>query len=86
MFLLWCKMPPQIKMEMVQAGSGNTPKSYTLNMHNDFVPMCIFSESNQGWEPDIFKFVLDVSVYLSISICTNFPVDNVVNANYCEYF
>ncbi|KAK3165586.1 hypothetical protein QOZ80_1AG0035060 [Eleusine coracana subsp. coracana] len=40
--------PHQIKMEMVQAGSDNAPKSYSLNMHNDIVPMCIFSESNQG--------------------------------------
>ncbi|TVU34960.1 hypothetical protein EJB05_16819, partial [Eragrostis curvula] len=37
-----------IKMEMVQANIGNAPKSYSLNMHNDIVPMCIFSESNQG--------------------------------------
>ncbi|RCV27562.1 hypothetical protein SETIT_5G334400v2 [Setaria italica] len=36
------------KMEMAQANNGNTPKSYSLNMYNDFVPMCIFSESNQG--------------------------------------
>ncbi|KAF8663853.1 hypothetical protein HU200_055188 [Digitaria exilis] len=35
-------------MEMAQACSGNTPKSYSLNMYSDFVPMCIFSESNQG--------------------------------------
>ncbi|TVU34952.1 hypothetical protein EJB05_16811, partial [Eragrostis curvula] len=38
----------KIKMEMVQANIGNAPKSYSLNMHNDIVPMCIFSESNQG--------------------------------------
>ncbi|TVU34970.1 hypothetical protein EJB05_16829, partial [Eragrostis curvula] len=36
------------KMEMTQTDNGNTPKSYSLNMYNDFVPMCIFSESNQG--------------------------------------
>ncbi|CAL4961143.1 unnamed protein product [Urochloa decumbens] len=40
--------PSQIKMEMTQVCSGNTPKSYSLDMHSDFVPMCIFSESNQG--------------------------------------
>ncbi|URD81575.1 Transcription initiation factor IIF [Musa troglodytarum] len=38
----------QFKMEMAQTDSGNTPKSYTLNMFKDFVPMCVFSESNQG--------------------------------------
>ncbi|WOL16765.1 general transcription factor IIF subunit 2-like [Canna indica] len=38
----------QFKMEMAQTNSGNTPKSYTLNMFKDFVPMCVFSESNQG--------------------------------------
>ncbi|KAK3165582.1 hypothetical protein QOZ80_1AG0035000 [Eleusine coracana subsp. coracana] len=40
--------PLQFKMEMTQMDNGNTPKSYSLNMYNDFVPMCIFSESNQG--------------------------------------
>ncbi|KAJ1285615.1 hypothetical protein BS78_03G292100 [Paspalum vaginatum] len=35
-------------MEMTQAVSSNTPKSYSLNVHNDFVPMSIFSESSQG--------------------------------------
>ncbi|KAG2601063.1 general transcription factor IIF subunit 2-like isoform X2 [Panicum virgatum] len=40
--------PSQIKMEMAQGCSSNTPKSYSLNMHSDFAPMCIFSESNQG--------------------------------------
>ncbi|WVZ68662.1 hypothetical protein U9M48_017576 [Paspalum notatum var. saurae] len=38
----------KFKLEMAQANSGNTPRSYSLNMYNDFVPMCIFSESNQG--------------------------------------
>ncbi|KAL6616138.1 hypothetical protein ACP70R_038408 [Stipagrostis hirtigluma subsp. patula] len=40
--------PMQFKMEMAQVDNGNIPKSYSLNMFNDFVPMCIFSESNQG--------------------------------------
>jgi hypothetical protein len=35
-------------MEMAQADNGNTPKNYSLNMFQDFVPMCVFSESNQG--------------------------------------
>ncbi|XP_010934085.1 uncharacterized protein [Elaeis guineensis] len=38
----------QFKMEMAQNDSSNTPKSYSLNMFKDFVPMCVFSESNQG--------------------------------------
>ncbi|KAJ1263590.1 hypothetical protein BS78_09G197400 [Paspalum vaginatum] len=47
--------PPQreepslkFKMELAQTDTGNTPKSYSLNMFQDFVPMCVFSESNQG--------------------------------------
>jgi hypothetical protein len=35
-------------MELAQTDTGNTPKSYSLNMFQDFVPMCVFSESNQG--------------------------------------
>ncbi|KAF0919151.1 hypothetical protein E2562_028451 [Oryza meyeriana var. granulata] len=38
----------QFKMEMAQTGKGNTPKSYSLNMFKDFLPMCVFSESNEG--------------------------------------
>uniref|UniRef100_A0A0E0L4I2 TFIIF beta subunit HTH domain-containing protein n=1 Tax=Oryza punctata TaxID=4537 RepID=A0A0E0L4I2_ORYPU len=38
----------KFKMEMAQTNTGNTPKSYSLNMSKDFVPMCVFSESNQG--------------------------------------
>ncbi|CAO2197445.1 unnamed protein product [Urochloa humidicola] len=40
--------PPKFKMEMAQSNNGNTPKSYSLKMYDDFVPMSIFSESNQG--------------------------------------
>ncbi|CAM0883444.1 unnamed protein product [Alopecurus aequalis] len=40
--------PKQFKMEMAQTDNGNTPKNYSLNMFKDFVPMCVFSESNQG--------------------------------------
>ncbi|KAJ0818629.1 putative DNA helicase [Helianthus annuus] len=35
-------------MEMAGSEMVNMPKSYTLNMFKDFVPMCIFSEANQG--------------------------------------
>lgn len=35
-------------MEMANNEAGNMPKSYSLNMFKDFVPMTIFSEVNQG--------------------------------------
>lgn len=35
-------------MEMGGIEAGNKPKSYSLNMFKDFVPMCVFSETNQG--------------------------------------
>ncbi|XP_019175104.1 PREDICTED: general transcription factor IIF subunit 2-like [Ipomoea nil] len=39
---------PEFAMEMIGNEGGNAPKSYCLNMTNDFVPMCIFSQSSQG--------------------------------------
>ncbi|XAR61698.1 DNA helicase [Bertholletia excelsa] len=38
----------QFTMEMGGNELGNRPKSYSLNMFKDFVPMCVFSETNQG--------------------------------------
>ncbi|GAA0145535.1 hypothetical protein Leryth_005305 [Lithospermum erythrorhizon] len=38
----------QFTMEMANNDIVNMPKSYSLNMFKDFVPMCVFSESNQG--------------------------------------
>lgn len=35
-------------MEMAGNETGNMPKSYSLNMSKDFVPMSVFSEVNQG--------------------------------------
>lgn len=35
-------------MEMAGIEAGNKPKSYSLNMFKDFVPMSVFSETNQG--------------------------------------
>ncbi|CAL5383515.1 unnamed protein product [Camellia sinensis] len=35
-------------MEMASNEIGNMPKTYSLNMFKDFVPMCVFSETNQG--------------------------------------
>ncbi|XP_076947641.1 transcription initiation factor IIF subunit beta-like [Bidens hawaiensis] len=38
----------QFTMEMGGSENVNMPKSYALNMGKDFVPMAVFSESNQG--------------------------------------
>ncbi|RAL53117.1 hypothetical protein DM860_006789 [Cuscuta australis] len=38
----------QFTMEMAGNDVGNIPKGYSLDMSKDFVPMCIFSETNQG--------------------------------------
>ncbi|KAF5740813.1 transcription initiation factor IIF subunit beta-like [Tripterygium wilfordii] len=38
----------QFSMEMAGTGGGNVPKSYSLNMFKDFVPMSVFSETDQG--------------------------------------
>lgn len=35
-------------MEMARTEAGNVPKSYSLNMFKDFVPMCVMSETEQG--------------------------------------
>ncbi|KAG5595517.1 hypothetical protein H5410_036749 [Solanum commersonii] len=35
-------------MEMGGNDVGNMPKSYSLNMFQDFVPMCVLSETGQG--------------------------------------
>ncbi|GKA42117.1 transcription initiation factor IIF subunit beta [Tanacetum coccineum] len=43
--------PQSLQFSMEMAGSSdipNMPKSYSLNMFKDFVPMCIFSEANPG--------------------------------------
>ncbi|XP_010271522.1 PREDICTED: general transcription factor IIF subunit 2-like [Nelumbo nucifera] len=38
----------QFTMELAGTEFANTPKSYSLNMFKDFVPMCVFSETSQG--------------------------------------
>ncbi|KAL0323153.1 UNVERIFIED_CONTAM: hypothetical protein Sangu_1934600 [Sesamum angustifolium] len=38
----------QFTMEMAGNEVVNMPKSYSLNMFKDFVPMCVFSQTNQG--------------------------------------
>uniref|UniRef100_A0A0A9GP17 ATP binding protein n=1 Tax=Arundo donax TaxID=35708 RepID=A0A0A9GP17_ARUDO len=42
------EQPLQLKMEMAQADNVNTPKSYSLNISEEFVPMSAFSESTKG--------------------------------------
>ncbi|XWS24431.1 hypothetical protein CRYUN_Cryun28dG0101400 [Craigia yunnanensis] len=37
----------QFTMEMAGSETGRIPKSYSLNMFKDFVPMCVFSEASQ---------------------------------------
>ncbi|XP_038996601.1 transcription initiation factor IIF subunit beta-like isoform X2 [Hibiscus syriacus] len=39
---------PQFTMEMVGSETESIPKSYTLNMFKDFVPMSVFSETSQA--------------------------------------
>ncbi|WCJ35268.1 Transcription initiation factor IIF beta subunit [Euphorbia peplus] len=38
----------QFTMEMAGGEMGNVPKTYSLNMFKDFVPMSVFSETTQG--------------------------------------
>ncbi|KAG8657479.1 general transcription factor IIF subunit 2 [Manihot esculenta] len=38
----------QFTMELADNESGNTPKSYSMDMSEDFIPMSVFSESSQG--------------------------------------
>lgn len=46
-------------MEMAgSSGSANLPKSYSLNMFKDFVPMCVFSETNQGEDQELHLLAL----------------------------
>ena len=53
-------------MEMTGAGAPNMPKSYSLNMFKDFVPMSVFSETNQGKNHD-FNCLNDVILYICFS-------------------
>uniref|UniRef100_A0A1J3ILQ5 Transcription initiation factor IIF subunit beta n=1 Tax=Noccaea caerulescens TaxID=107243 RepID=A0A1J3ILQ5_NOCCA len=45
--LLQPEITPEYSMEMVGAEIRNMPKSYALNMFEDFVPMEAFSDANQ---------------------------------------
>ena len=44
-------------MEVAANGSVTAPKSYSLNMSNEIIPMYIFSETSEG------KVVVDVTVF-----------------------
>lgn len=46
--LTYCPNGNQFTMEMAGTEFGNIPKSYSLNMFKDFVPMGVFSETSQG--------------------------------------
>lgn len=61
-FLKW-----QFKMEMAQTDPGNTPKSYSLNMFKDFVPMCVFSESSQGMRKIVHTYFQAFLVHIMLS-------------------
>jgi len=53
-------------MEMAGSDAVNMPKTYSLNMFKDFVPMCVFSETSQG-ENSIPRFIPFVVFYSSIA-------------------
>lgn len=52
-------------MEMANTEAGSVPKSYSLNMFKDFVPMSVFSETNQG------DFLKCLTLYVSFNGCIN---------------
>ncbi|GKU91748.1 hypothetical protein SLEP1_g5574 [Rubroshorea leprosula] len=39
---------PQFTMELLGPDCGNAPKSYSMDISKDFIPMSVFSESPQG--------------------------------------
>ena len=41
-------MCDQFTMEVAGSETGNKPKTYSLNMFKEFVPMSVFSETPQG--------------------------------------
>ncbi|XWS25846.1 hypothetical protein CRYUN_Cryun27aG0102000 [Craigia yunnanensis] len=57
--------PSSLKFTMEMAGSEtrNIPKSYSLNMFKDFVPMCIFSETNQEGASGFSCHLCTMSIY-----------------------
>ncbi|KAM7514104.1 hypothetical protein LguiA_003687 [Lonicera macranthoides] len=60
----------QFTMEMAGNEVGNMPKSYSLNMFKDIVPMCVFSEANQGHLPGyVGSFYNSQEVQREIYLC-----------------
>jgi len=53
-------------MEMAGSEAVNMPKTYSLNMFKDFVPMCVFSETSQGEDSNL-RFIPFVVFYSSIA-------------------
>ena len=70
----------QFKMEMAQTDNGNTPRNYSLNMFQDFVPMCVFSESNQG--NNYAAFYLSYDFFTCISFI--FLIEHVETSCFCK--
>ena len=57
----------QFTMEMSRTETGNVPKSYSLNMFKDFVPMGVFSETPQGEEDLVCRwfFFLIIMIFFT---------------------
>ncbi|CAI0411683.1 unnamed protein product [Linum tenue] len=56
----------EFTMELAATESGDAPKSYTLDMSKDFVPMSVFAESPQGLSGS-GKLFVDEFPYLKLS-------------------
>lgn len=61
-------------MEMTGTGAPNMPKSYSLNMFKDFVPMCVFSETNQGKSHDFCLNYVILYICFSELFCSLFCI------------
>ncbi|PHT42769.1 hypothetical protein CQW23_16794 [Capsicum baccatum] len=58
----------QFTMEMGGNDSGHMPKSYSLNMFQDFVPMCVLSETGQDQQVDMFTAGLVDLICLDVEL------------------
>jgi len=58
---------------MARTETGNVPKSYSLNMFKDFVPMCVFSETPQGEDPVcIYWMIFHIIFFWWKKFCDSF--------------
>ncbi|KAI4336828.1 hypothetical protein L6164_015308 [Bauhinia variegata] len=65
----------QFTMEMAGTEAANLPRTYSLNMFKDFVPMCVFSETSQGENFSLsFIYFCSSSSYLLIAILKIFSI------------